>query len=278
MTSSQQTPSDEQLKSFNPFTKLPPRILRYVAEQCRIDHHFNGVSFIQSGETEHEVAYLLKGDVKINCDDGSQLKLSADDGRSNYPLSIKQPHTCTVTAVGSVAVVKITRELLQNINQMPEQAKKPDQKSIEIQEDDESSAIQWDFYREIQAGKIELPSLPTIAMRIAKAINDPNTDSNDIARIIQMDPPIAAHLISVVNSPAYRASDPIDNLPDAVLPEFRKLSAKRAQNLLENLDKWLAKHDRDVNPTVQGTGRNIAGLGIYYFEEPNPSEDKNDEK
>jgi len=68
-----------------------------------------------------------------------------------------------------------------------------------------------------------------------------------------------------------------DNLPDEALPAFRKLSTKRAQNLLENLDKWLAQHDRDVNPAVQGTGRNYAGLGIYYFEEPYPAEDKNDE-
>jgi hypothetical protein len=68
-----------------------------------------------------------------------------------------------------------------------------------------------------------------------------------------------------------------DNLPDEALETFRKMSTKRAQILLENLDKWLAKHDRDVNPSVQGTGRNIAGLGIYYFEEPYPAEDKNDE-
>ena len=69
-----------------------------------------------------------------------------------------------------------------------------------------------------------------------------------------------------------------DNLPDEALPAFRKMSAKRAQNLLENLDKWLAKHDRDVNPSIQGTGRNIAGLGIYYFEEPYSAEDQNNEK
>ena len=59
-----------------------------------------------------------------------------------------------------------------------------------------------------------------------------------------------------------------DNLPAEVLPEFRKLSAKRAQELLEKLDRWLAERDRDVTPSVKGTGRNRAGLGIYYFEEP----------
>ena len=33
-------------------------------------------------------------------------------------------------------------------------------------------------------------------------------------------------------------------------------------------DRWLAEHDRDINSSVEGTGRNRAGLGIYYIEEP----------
>ena len=49
---------------------------------------------------------------------------------------------------------------------------------------------------------------------------------------------------------------------------FRKHSAKRAQTLLESLDRWLAQRDRDITHTVKGTGRNQAGIGIYYFEEP----------
>ena len=95
-----------------------------------------------------------------------------------------------------------------------------------------------------------------------------------------------AHLISTIdhnlNSDSVQKSRfqrkvAYDNLADETLAVFRKMSAKRAQNLLENLDKWLAKHDRDVNPSVQGTGRNVAGLGIYYFEEPYPEKDQNDE-
>jgi hypothetical protein len=59
-----------------------------------------------------------------------------------------------------------------------------------------------------------------------------------------------------------------DNLPDKALPEFRKLSAEKAQALLEYLDQWLARHDRDTQPGVAGKGRSRAGIGIYYFQEP----------
>jgi hypothetical protein len=64
-----------------------------------------------------------------------------------------------------------------------------------------------------------------------------------------------------------------DNLPDEVLPKFRALSGKKAKALLEKLDRWLSQHDRDASPNTEGTGRNVAGLGIYYFEEPHSNED-----
>ena len=73
--------------------------------------------------------------------------------------------------------------------------------------------------------------------------------------------------------PLFQRKVAYDNLPDEILPEFRKLSAKRAQNLLEKLDRWLAQSDRDVTPTIKGKGRNRAGLGVYYFEEPYSNEE-----
>jgi len=73
--------------------------------------------------------------------------------------------------------------------------------------------------------------------------------------------------------PLFQRKVAYDNLPDEALPEFRELSAERAQVLLEKLDEWLAQRDRDVTPTVKGTGRNRAGLGIYYFEEPYTEEE-----
>ena len=94
-----------------------------------------------------------------------------------------------------------------------------------------------------------------------------------------------AHLIATIDhnlkpdptGPRLQRKVSYDNLPDEVLPEFRKLSAKKAQSLLENLDRWLAQHDRDVTPAVKGTGRNQAGLGVYYFERPYPKKEDQDE-
>ena len=101
----------------------------------------------------------------------------------------------------------------------------------------------------------------------------PQSSDADKLHILGTD---VAHLISTFDhnlksdpiDPFFQRKVAYDNLPDEVLPKFRKQSAKRAQTLLESLDRWLAQHDRDVTPTVKGTGRNNAGIGIYYFEEP----------
>ena len=65
-----------------------------------------------------------------------------------------------------------------------------------------------------------------------------------------------------------------DNLPSEVLPELHLLTHERAEAFLEQLDLWMAARDRDVNPTVQGTGRKRAMVGIYYFEEDFSEEDQ----
>ena len=91
-----------------------------------------------------------------------------------------------------------------------------------------------------------------------------------------------AHLISSIRhnlkpdarGPFYQRKVLYDNLPDGVLPAFRKLSAESGQKLLEKLDGWLSDRDRDTGQGGSGTDRNVAGLGIYYFEEPYEEKDK----
>jgi hypothetical protein len=58
-----------------------------------------------------------------------------------------------------------------------------------------------------------------------------------------------------------------DNVPEEYIEEFREFAGRRGQELLEELDLWLAQRDRDRNPDVEGTGRVRLGLGIHQIEE-----------
>jgi hypothetical protein len=99
----------------------------------------------------------------------------------------------------------------------------------------------------------------------------PRSSDSDMLAILGSD---VADLIGSIDHNLQHTDDPrfqrkvmYDNLSREGVAKFRDLSAARAQGLIEYLDSWLSQHDRDVNPTVDGTGRMRAGLGIFYFEE-----------
>jgi hypothetical protein len=56
------------------------------------------------------------------------------------------------------------------------------------------------------------------------------------------------------------------------LPEFRALSSRKAQALLEEFDAWLAKREVAAGEQDDDQGRYVS-LGIYYYENPEHEED-----
>lgn len=58
-----------------------------------------------------------------------------------------------------------------------------------------------------------------------------------------------------------------DNLSVPALPALRALTAAKGQALLEELAAWMADHDLDEHPDLDGPGGGRAGIGIYYFED-----------
>lgn len=58
-----------------------------------------------------------------------------------------------------------------------------------------------------------------------------------------------------------------DNLPDEAAASLRLEAGRRAQALIEELDRLFARHDRDTAPGVEGVGRKRLVTGVYVFEE-----------
>jgi hypothetical protein len=58
-----------------------------------------------------------------------------------------------------------------------------------------------------------------------------------------------------------------DNIPLESLPELRFMLSKIGRDFIESADMIIASHDRDLNPSVRGTGRKRIGLGLYYIED-----------
>lgn len=85
-----------------------------------------------------------------------------------------------------------------------------------------------DCYKYMQAESLVLPTIPDVAVKIRRAINEPNANSNKVARVVQIDPSITTRLINIANSPLYRGRRKIESCPEALT----RLGLKASQDFI----------------------------------------------
>jgi HD-like signal output (HDOD) protein len=85
-----------------------------------------------------------------------------------------------------------------------------------------------DCYRHMQSNDLALPTIPDIAFKIRRAINDDSASNASIARIVQIDPSITAKLIQISNSPLYRGRKKTESCPEALT----RLGLKTSQDII----------------------------------------------
>ncbi len=106
-------------------------------------------------------------------------------------------------------------------------------------------------FRDISAGRVRLPSMPDVAIRLRAAMQEPDVSVADAALIVQADPSTAGYLIAVSNSPIYRGMNPITSVEQGVtrlgLTTTRNLvTAHSMRAMFTTRSKSLAKALRDV--------------------------------
>jgi putative nucleotidyltransferase with HDIG domain len=69
---------------------------------------------------------------------------------------------------------------------------------------------------QIRSGKIIPPAMPRVATELHQLVKRSNVTLEQVCRVVERDPVIAARLVSVANSPAFRGYEEIKNLQAAV--------------------------------------------------------------
>jgi putative nucleotidyltransferase with HDIG domain len=81
----------------------------------------------------------------------------------------------------------------------------------------------------------ELPSHPTVALRVLWLVDDPSSDVARLARTVELDPLLSARLIRISNSAFYSLRTPVTNVPRAIaalgFATVRSLAASAACGL-----------------------------------------------
>lgn len=70
--------------------------------------------------------------------------------------------------------------------------------------------------RRISENRLQLPSMPMVALKCLDVLRDPNATFADVARVIEQDPVIASRVLRVVNSAAYSRQTAVKTLEQAV--------------------------------------------------------------
>jgi len=73
------------------------------------------------------------------------------------------------------------------------------------------------IYRDLESGKIELPSLPDLANKIRDLLKDPTTPIEDACKLVSIDSSLTAYLIKIANSPLYVGVDKCTDVQRAII-------------------------------------------------------------
>lgn len=80
---------------------------------------------------------------------------------------------------------------------------------------------------DLETGKLVLPTLPEVALKVREIANDPEVSVQQLAEVISTDTALSARLIKISNSPLYRGRSEVESVQTAVsrlgIPQVRNL-------------------------------------------------------
>jgi len=206
----------EALNSLFPIRNLSDDVreafaLDRVAEVCGA----GSVLFVR-GAPADSIFYLLEGTVRMEIGDDTHYQVSADTAKARFPLCSGQVCSATARALTDVQVLQVSPKIMShNPASANHERMRLDPFSPDIPEAIRQSRIFQAFCHYYHDETLKLPSLPDVAVRLRKAMES-DVSMEEVARIVQMDPAIAAKLIHVANSPLYLPVSPITTCQDAV--------------------------------------------------------------
>ena len=70
---------------------------------------------------------------------------------------------------------------------------------------------------DVSKGQLDLPTLPEVALKVRKLVDDPTVSADKIAKLVGTDAALSARLLQVANSVFFRGLNSVDNVRTAVV-------------------------------------------------------------
>ncbi len=212
-------PDPKRLRRLYPYAEQHAAMLRIIAAHSEVVKLPAG-PWQPRPEPEH-CLFLDQGRLQLTRPGQRPFRLDAEQPAAAFPLPLDDTDWKALTPCRLLRVPARYLELSRGASSRTETG-------IELIENDAEADLYLESRDELKKGRFELPAMPELAIRIGKALDDPNTINADIARLIQLDPALSARVMRVVNSVAYAGRERIGSLQQAVA----RLGRQQVRNLV----------------------------------------------
>jgi HD-like signal output (HDOD) protein len=221
--------SIEALRKVIPLRKMSDEELTALASEQPPRRFAAGSLVFREGETANRIYCLLEGTLCLETRRGDRQVIRADSPRAQKPLNAEGRHAATARAQTDILVIGLAHDMIEKVAAMDAPAKQEhlDLRRLTVPESLADSSLFYVFRRTFEEDKLELPTLPTVAFKLRKAINE-DVNIEEAAKIVQMDPVIASKLIQVANCPLYLTAHPATTCQSAII----RLGLATTRNLI----------------------------------------------
>ena len=208
------------LRKISILADLPPWQLEVIAEAVEQVESRKGSVILERGSDDGYTYFLTEGEVELDAADGLSKTIAVDEQTSRHPVANLRPRIFGVTALSRVRGIRVP-DIVLSAAGCDGRVHDPDAIQVESQEEEErrqlESKVSFQLYRDLKSDKAILPSLPDLALRIRRAIDEDMSDARTIARLVEADPAMAAKLLKVANSAMYAGLGAVESCSAAVV-------------------------------------------------------------
>lgn len=211
----------QALKRFVPFQGLDDHHLLLLASQVNYQKVPVGYCLFEAGDIDANEFFLLSGEVELVTNDGSRRRITADNEQASRQLSRLRPRQYTVSTTAQSELLIIDADMIEELQNDMRKANVVEDAyfvdEVSSFEEAEGRELLKDFKAALRNNSFVLPSLPEVALKVRRLLDDEDASAVQIANAVNADPAIAAKLIRAANSPVYHGAKTCDTTQGAIV-------------------------------------------------------------
>jgi HD-like signal output (HDOD) protein len=204
----------QKIQHFIPIRYLEERQIAFLGHKV-LTYTDQSVIYIY-GQSANYIYYLMEGEVTLQPNAQRSYAINVESLRAHFPINSGKLFGATAIAKGEVKILAVASDLTKLWTAKSKGALScVELMDLSLPEELNNSRFFQSFAEAYRENNLLLPSLPDIAYKLTKAMNN-DIGVPEAVEIIQIDSAIVSKLIQVVNSPFYAPVAPVTNCQDAV--------------------------------------------------------------